>query len=377
MTSIKFISDYFIDEINGGAEHYNDVLVSLLKEQYEIQTVKSKEVTVDFVRRHKDSFFVVANFFQLSDAAISELISGYKYAILEHDHKYSKTNNPSMFVNFLIPESHIINKKFFAAARAVLCQSRLHAEVVQKNLFINNVCSLGGNLWSEEHLSILEKNKDNDKNIDHGIMWTRNKNKGLPAAIDYCEKNGLEYEFLYNKPFGDFIEELSRVKKLIFFPQWLESYSRVAVEAKILGCKLVSNGLLGVASEDYFKQSGQELLNTIRTNNRLLCEKWASVIDGENIQFLEPIEVPKVTILGTIYDGDKYIEQFLENIVNQTIFNRCELILIDANSPGNEQEVISRYTKKHDNIIYKRLSESFQKCVFEYNNYTPSLFCIV
>jgi len=39
------------------------------------------------------------------------------------------------------------------------------------------------------------------------------------------------------------------------------------------------------------------------------------------------------------------------------MFDKCELILINANSPGNEEEIIEEYMKRHENIIYKRLDE--------------------
>ena len=70
-------------------------------------------------------------------------------------------------------------------------------------------------------------------------------------------------------------------------------------------------------------------------------------------------DLPRVSIITSIYNGDEYIRPFLEDITRQTIFeDKCELILINANSPGNEEEVIQEYLEKYpDNIIYKRLEE--------------------
>ena len=48
-------------------------------------------------------------------------------------------------------------------------------------------------------------------------------------------------------------------------------------------------------------------------------------------------DIPKVSIITSVYKGKKYIEQFLENITSQTIFKeKCELILINANSTLKE-----------------------------------------
>ncbi len=67
-------------------------------------------------------------------------------------------------------------------------------------------------------------------------MNTQNKNKGTPVAIRYCMQNNYDLTLLDHKAYGDFIQDPARVENFVFFPQWLVSYVRVAVEAKILGC---------------------------------------------------------------------------------------------------------------------------------------------
>lgn len=64
-----------------------------------------------------------------------------------------------------------------------------------------------------------------------------------------------------------------------------------------------------------------------------------------------------VTAIASLYKGGKYIEQFLANICEQSIFKDCcELIIVDADSPDNEAETIGRYAKEHKNIVYRRLN---------------------
>jgi hypothetical protein len=79
---------------------------------------------------------------------------------------------------------------------------------------------------------------------------------------------------------------------------------------------------------------------------------------GEKLK--QPVKIsdlPKISIITSIYDGDEFIEPFLKDIINQTVFKeKCELILINANSPGNEEPVIKKYLEKYpNNIIYKKL----------------------
>lgn len=63
----------------------------------------------------------------------------------------------------------------------------------------------------------------------------------------------------------------------------------------------------------------------------------------------------RVSIITSVYNGDEYIEQFMQDITRQTIFDQCQLIMINANSPGNEEETIKRYMQQYPNITYVRL----------------------
>jgi len=64
---------------------------------------------------------------------------------------------------------------------------------------------------------------------------------------------------------------------------------------------------------------------------------------------------PHISIITSVYKGDAFIEGFLRDIVQQTIFEQCELILINAHSPGHEEEIILQYMQTHTNIIYHKL----------------------
>ncbi len=66
-------------------------------------------------------------------------------------------------------------------------------------------------------------------------------------------------------------------------------------------------------------------------------------------------ENPLVSIITSVYNGEKFIEGYLEDTIKQTIFNECELILINANSPQNEEQIINKYLQKYPNIKYLKL----------------------
>ena len=74
--------------------------------------------------------------------------------------------------------------------------------------------------------------------------------------------------------------------------------------------------------------------------------------------FIKPIEIPKISIITSLYKGSKYIEHFLSEVSKQSVFDKCELIILDANSPEKEYLTINAFCEKHDNVIYKRLDST-------------------
>lgn len=62
---------------------------------------------------------------------------------------------------------------------------------------------------------------------------------------------------------------------------------------------------------------------------------------------------PRVTIITSLYRAEPFIDGFLRDIERQTIFSECELILVNANSPTNEDAVI--VPRLAPNIVYVRL----------------------
>lgn len=63
----------------------------------------------------------------------------------------------------------------------------------------------------------------------------------------------------------------------------------------------------------------------------------------------------KCSLFCSLYKGGKFIEGYMENILEQYEFKNIEFILIDCNSPDNEKEYILPYTKQYQNIKYYNL----------------------
>lgn len=364
--TIVFVADFFKGDLLGGAENNDSVLIEHLeKVGYEVRKVYSRDLRVsDLVS--DGSTFVVSNFIGLSEEVKTAMADGsVDYIIYEHDHKYLKTRDPSVFTSFKAPDDQIINRSFYENARAVVVLSKVCKETIERNLGIGGVYNIGSSLWSDDKFSLLEEICNDEKRntigvTEYGVLQSSNPIKGTRQAVEWCERNGKEYRLIGSQNESVFLNQLRDCERLVFVPQALETFSRLTAEAKMLKCKLVTTkGLIGFASEDCYSLSGLELIAEMRRRVGAALELFEKLVEGE-----EPIQqIKKVAFIGKfrkIYDEQGKalsleksgfeVRRFDENTFNKVLPNDIDT-LIDYNPDvliftklrvPNAQEVIDR-----------------------------------
>lgn len=65
----------------------------------------------------------------------------------------------------------------------------------------------------------------------------------------------------------------------------------------------------------------------------------------------------KLGLFCSLFKGKEFIEGYLENILNQTYFNKTNFYILDCASPEGEYDIISKYISQYKNIKYKRLDQ--------------------
>tara|TARA_Y100000590_G_scaffold468196_1_gene649942 strand:- start:3968 stop:4816 length:849 start_codon:yes stop_codon:yes gene_type:complete len=262
---IIFIADFFVDEVPGGGELNNEELISLFnntKNYYnEIAKIKSSDVSLNFIKENLNCSFIVSNFINLHPECKDLLEKECHYVIYEHDHKYLINRNPARFKDFLAPKEAIVNYDFYKNAKAVFCQSSFHSEIVKKNLNLDNIISLGGNLWDTSTLEKMIDFAKKDKRETCSIMNSPISHKNPIGAVNYCKKQNLNFELINPCTYYEFLDKISNNDTFVFFPQTPETLSRVVVEARMMNMKVITNSLVGASGEDWFKLKGEPLIS--------------------------------------------------------------------------------------------------------------------
>ena len=266
MSRITYISDFYINEINGGGEHNDDVLIKELdKLGHDLELHKSESIRVLDIQNAE--FIIVSNFCLMPNAVLKHILDK-KYIIYEHDHKYLSHRNPAKYKDYLAPKTEIINRQFYKSASAVLCQSEFHANIVRRNLRLDNIISLGGNLWSDQCFELFEKLCTAPKNNIHAILNSPIKHKGTKKALHYCELNNINYNLVADRDPIKFLEKLATNDTLVFFPETPETLSRIVVEARMMGMSTKTTKNIGAIHEEWFSKKGLDLIDYMRYNKR-------------------------------------------------------------------------------------------------------------
>lgn len=255
-----YICDFFADEILGGCElNDKELIIELQNRGHIVKKHKSDSVTKELIESYKDAYFIISNFMNL-DSKIIELLKNKKYIIYEHDHKYISTRNPAFYTNFVCPKNLIVNFEFYKNAAAILSQSKFHKNIIDKNLQLSNVISVGGNLWSIEDLNYMRTISKKQKSNICSILDSKIPHKNTIGAVEYCKKNDINFELIKSNDYHTFLSLLGKNEKFCFIPQTPETLSRVVVEAKMMGVSVIANKLIGAIGEDWFSLSGDVLI---------------------------------------------------------------------------------------------------------------------
>ena len=303
-----FVSDLFKDNLIGGAELNDDVLIQHLSNNgFEVVCMHSQLVTEDVVLQN--DLFLISNFVGMSER-VKQMLKLKKYLIYEHDHKYLSTRDPSVFPAFTAPKDQIINRDFYSKAYKVIVLSKVCKEVIEKNLEIDNVYNIGCSLWSDEKLDFIETLLDTPKKEKYCIINSNNRIKGTYEARTYCKSHNLDFDLIGPLPEKELLKEMAQYQYFVFFPQVLETLSRITVEAKMLQCKvLTKTNMLGAASEDWFSLSGLDMINKMRSQKQKALDKF--------VEFLS--EPKKITVILNCYRRPEYLTTQIEAIRSQTI----------------------------------------------------------
>jgi hypothetical protein len=267
---IVAVSDYFTTEISGGAEVTLETILDANKKD-EVFKIHSSSLTVEMVSRNKDKCWIFGNYTMVDNSVIKYFINNkLNYSIIEFDFKYCK---------FRAPNGH-----FVATGKRCDCVTNDHGKLVenfclnsqkmfwmsdkQKEYFLTQLPSLKnivhvtqGSMFSKETLNYINKiRKSKDSRKPHtAILGGGSWIKGIPETISLLNFKKIKFEQIPGMEYKKFLEELSKFSSVTILPLDFDTAPRVAIEAKLLGCELVTNENVLIKDDEWLNQEPELL----------------------------------------------------------------------------------------------------------------------
>ncbi len=276
---LVYISDYFLEDVVGGAELNDYELCKLLAtDGHDIKRIHSQHVTESFLQKNKNSKIILSNFTLLKSSIKDDIANNFHYVIYEHDHKYVRSRNPNDYADYIVPAEKIINFSLYKNAATVFCQSNFHKTIVKNNLKINNIFNLSGNLWSDKSLNLMQDLSSRTKKDKCSILDSSTPHKNTRKAVFFCKSKNYDYDLISASVPDDFLSLLSSNKRLVFFPQTPETLSRVCVEARMMGVELIVSKNVGAVHEEWISLKGETLVSFMKNKKTEIKNKVVSVL---------------------------------------------------------------------------------------------------
>ncbi|HEY6560056.1 MAG TPA: hypothetical protein VI072_22380 [Polyangiaceae bacterium] len=101
-------------------------------------------------------------------------------------------------------------------------------------------------------------------------------------AVAYCKGNGIEATVVRDQGRDEVAAAFEAAARVVLLPQWPEPSSRVALEARFLGCELVSNEALGVTGESWWHMPDDLAFEFVREAPRRFWTLVSSFLSGSS-----------------------------------------------------------------------------------------------
>ena len=227
-----------------------------------------------------------------------------------------------------------------------------------------NIFQKIGKKYNQAANVIRERNSylDPDGRRDYVIYLYKHLLARKPSESEIkslAESNNTNFEILQSLFQSKEYKALKKKKKTISKTVYLEDNEDSNAQSPLSSINFSRAYIVGenkpVTAEEafcWYQRVAEELINQP-------IQQPISTDNGHQvIKTIENPAIPTLTIITSLYKGEDYIKTFLENITSQTIFEQCQLFIINANSPQNEYSIIKEYLAKFPNIKYLKLDKT-------------------
>jgi glycosyltransferase involved in cell wall biosynthesis len=331
-TRIVFVSDLFDREYFGGAEATLAAIMSSCP--YVYYELHARDLTEDSVKNNVNKIFVFGNFSTINPQLLPVISRYLKYVVCEFDFKFCKYRLPQLHVekegkcDCAIQDIGKLISNFYSNAKHLWFMSQKQMQV-----YLNNFPQLSRNsdvlssVFDQKTLDKIKLLRANEKSDTWIVLGSQSWVKGFENAKQYCNEHDLKYEVVWNLPYDDLLEKLSKSKGLVYLPKGNDTCPRLVIEEKLLGCELILNDFVQHKDEQWFNESLERIEAYLQNSHQLF---WDNVRE---------IETNKIKISGYCTTYNCISQQYPFEECIRSMLQFCdEVCVVDGGSTDGTLE---------------------------------------
>tara|TARA_Y100000310_G_scaffold140279_1_gene139636 strand:+ start:1409 stop:3031 length:1623 start_codon:yes stop_codon:yes gene_type:complete len=352
-----FVADVFDDQYTGGAELSLGALIKSSK--LPITRISSHILTPKMMKNTQNAFWIFGNFCNLSEACMLYAAQNLNYSVIEFDYKFCKYRTTHLHKAVEGEECDCVASKHAKLVAIFLKESKINwwMSEGQCQIYLEKFPFLeeGRNvvlssIFYEDTLEKLKSLSDVEKNDKWLIFSSDSWIKGTEDAISYANENSLDYEVVGGLEYDDFLMKMAQSRGLVFFPRGHDTCPRMIIEAKLLGCELITNDLVQHKEEPWFAGSVDKIYEYLSeratifwsTLNEFDCIPTAKKSKKENQNHF--------TFVIPAYNCVSWVKTNIKSALEQD-YDNFEVIYIDDASTDDTKNELKNIKNSRLKII--------------------------
>lgn len=364
---IIFVSDIFLDQYVGGAELTSEAIIRA--SPHRVFKLKSSDVTMETLQQGQGKHWIFGNFAGVNPQLIPTIVTNMKYSVIEYDYKFCKYRSIEKHLeaegqpcNCAQEMTGKLISAFMYGAMSLWWMSEKQLErYTERFPFLtekkNTVLSSVFDTEFFATINLLNEQAKTQPKAGWIVIGSPSWIKGTQEAIDWCESQGLvlkdstrdatspmmtnEYEVVWNVPYFDLLQKLSRAEGLVFLPKGADTCPRLVIEAKLLGCKLHLNDNVQHKDEIWFNT--EDTMDTLSYLFMSTSRFW------EGIR-ADMVYVPKISGYTTTKDCIKQSYPFRASI--ESMLGFCsQVVVVDGGSKDGTWEELQEWAAKEPRLL--------------------------
>lgn len=352
-SEVIFVSDFFANQMVGGAEKTLQALIDFCPFKY--TKINSHMLTMDIMQKNMRKFWIFGNISNMNPDLIVSALTNLKYSYVVFDFAYCKYRSPEKH-KFAEKKDcdccEQINGKlifaFMLNAESIWFMAEKQAEryfeffPALRNVPHTVLSSVFDDLFFRKIIEL--RSKAEDKNNKYLIFGSNSWIKGAKESEEKAKELELEYEVVNDLPYDKFLEKLARSKGIVFLPNGGDTCPRLVIEAKLLNCDLIINENVLHKDEEWFATNN--LRDTLSYLYKCRDIFWNGVSADMNYE-------PSISGYTTTYNCESKDYPFIESI--DSVLSFCdEVVVVDAGSDDNTWDILNEKYSNDDRVALFR-----------------------